>query len=228
MAASNRIGVLGESSLHAALKAHYALPGDLLEAELDGCIFDILRGEEAIEIQTRNLANLRPKLERVLPLRRVMLVIPIPKLKWILREDAGGSVGARRRSPKQARAEDAFRELIRLPHLLAHPNLTLCLAFVEVEETWRDDGRGSWRRKGWSIAGRRLVQVLGERRFQSLADYAALLPPHLSDPFTNAQLAAALRVPPSLASKMSWTLARAGALAPAGLLGRAHLFRRAV
>ncbi|MBI3159918.1 MAG: hypothetical protein HYZ26_10005 [Chloroflexi bacterium] len=228
MTTTNPIGTLGESALHASLKAHYARPGDLQEVALDGYIVDILRGEQVIEIQTRNLGGLRPKLAALLPIRPVTLIHPLPALKWILRVDRDGAARPPRRSPKQARAEDAFRELMHLADLLPHPNLTVCLAFVEMEEVWLDDGGGSWRRKGWSIAARRLLNVVSDRRFKSFGDYAALLPARLPEPFTNAQLAASLRIPASLAGKISWTLARAGTIELAGRQGRAHLFRRVV
>ena len=54
----NHIGVMQEMALHAALKAWYAQPGDLLETKVDGYVVDIVRdgGAELIEIQTRNFS----------------------------------------------------------------------------------------------------------------------------------------------------------------------------
>ncbi len=223
---ANAIGTLGESPLHAALKGHYAQPGDALEADLKGYIIDILRGAQLIEIQTRSLGSLRPKLTALLPQHPILLVHPLPKLKWIQRQPAAGPLPPRRKSPKQARLEDAFRELLRIADLLPHPNLTICLAFIEVEEVWREDGQGSWRRKGWSIAQRRLLGLYSERRLNGLADYAALLPPTLPEQFTNAELSTLSHIPGSLAGKMTWTLTRAGVLKQVGRAGRANLFER--
>ena len=58
------IGTLRESDLHAALKRHYARPGDQLETVIDGYVIDIVRedavqGIELIEIQTHNFAALK-------------------------------------------------------------------------------------------------------------------------------------------------------------------------
>lgn len=220
------IGTLSESHLHAALKDLYAQPGDALEAEHKGYIIDILRDQQLIEIQTRSLGSLRPKLTALLPQHPILLVHPLPKVKWIQRQPAAGPLPPRRKSPKQARLEDAFRELLRIADLLPHPNLTICLTFIEIEEVWREDGLGSWRRKGWSIAERRLISMQSERRLNGLADYAALLPATLPGQFTNAQLSTHLRIPGSLAGKMTWTLTRAGLIKQVGRQGRANLFQR--
>ncbi len=80
-----RIGTLAEKSLHASLKAHYMLPGDALECDLDGYVIDILRQSadgscHCIEIQTRNLANMKAKLLALLahyPIR-VHRIRPVP------------------------------------------------------------------------------------------------------------------------------------------------------
>ncbi len=220
------IGTLGESHLHAALKAMYAQPGDVLEADYNGYIIDILRGQQLIEIQTRSLGSLRPKLTALLPQHPILLVHPLPKLKWIQRQPATNPLPPRRKSPKQARLEDAFRELLHIADLLPHPNLTIGLAFIEIEEVWREDGQGSWRRKGWSITERRFLSLHSERHLNGLADYAALLPATLPEQFTNAQLSSHLRIPGSLAGKMTWTLTRAGVTRQVGRAGRAHLFER--
>ncbi|TAK10907.1 MAG: hypothetical protein EPO32_13965 [Anaerolineae bacterium] len=224
MTPANAIGTLGESALHAALKQHIARPGDQLEIGLDGYIIDILRPGQIIEIQTRNLAAIRPKIAALLPRYPVNLIHPLARLKWIQRIDADGTARPRRRSPKQACIEDAFRELLRIADLLPDPNLTVTLLFIEMEEDWTDDGQGSWRRRHWSITARRLIHVMDEHRLSGLSDYLALLPPGLAAPFTNAQLAAALRIPTSLAGKMTWTLRTAGALSHAGKQGRSNLF----
>lgn len=227
MTPSNGIGTLTESALHAALKQHYAQPGDLLESALDGYIIDILRPDQILEIQTRNLAAIRPKLAALLGTHPITLIHPLPRLKWIQRLDSTGAARPRRRSPKQARIEDAFRELLRIADLLGHPNLTFLFPFIEMEEVWVEDGKGSWRRRHWSITERRLIRILDERRISGLEDFAALLPANLAYPFTNAQLAASLRIPANLAGKMTWTLRTAGVLTLAGKSGRSHLFTHA-
>ena len=86
--------------------------------------------------------------------------------------------------------------------MLNHPNFSLEIVFIEEETIWTDDGRGSWRRKGWSILDRRLVKVMGRMLFKHPLDYKALIPMGLNEPFTSYDLAKELGLRKSLASKM--------------------------
>ena len=220
------IGELRERSLHAALKRWYALPRDRAEVPLGGYVIDLVRRGTLIEIQTRNFARLARKLTRLIANHRVRLVFPIAQRKWIVTADAGGRVLRRRASPKRGAYRDLFAEMMRIPHLVGHPNFTLEALLVEVEELRCADGRGSWRRRGVSVVDTRLLQVCDRRRFRNPADFARLLPPDLEDPFTNRSLATAGNMPGSLAGMMTYTLRRIGAIELVGRDNRAHLFAR--
>ncbi len=219
-----------ESTLHAALKDWASLPGDLLEAPLDGYTIDVLRQTPAgvdicIEIQTGNFTHLKRKLTTLLENgRRVHLLHPIPAQKWIIRQTKDGDPLGRRQSPKRGQYADVFKELVRIPEILPHPNFTLEILLTQQEEIWQDDGQGSWRRKHWSKVDHRLLKVLSAHRFDSPADYLTLLPADLPRPFTNRQLAIAIKCPPGLAGKITYTLEKAGWLEPAGKTGNAKLF----
>jgi hypothetical protein len=226
------IGTLNEKSLHAALKAHYARPGDVMEAVVDGYVIDLVRDELLIEVQTRNLAALKNKLEALLTRHRVLLVYPIAQTKWIVKVAAGedqatGACLSRRRSPKRGCCLDVFDELVHIPHLVGHPNLTLELALCAIDEIRCDDGRGRWRRKGVSILDQELLNVLNTVRLTHLADFVALLPEGLAEPFTNRALAEAAGIRLRLAQRVTYALRRMGALRQVGVDGRAHLYRRA-
>lgn len=217
------IGTLREQQLHAALKAWLAQAGDAFEQKVDGYHIDILRGELLIEIQTGSFNKLRKKLNNLLPEHRVLLVHPIAQTKWVVRQSKRGKQIARRKSPKRGRVEHVFDELLFIPDLLSHPNLHLVVLLTEQEEVWRDDGKGSWRRKHWSIADKRLVQVIEQHEFRSAADFLKLLPADLPRPFTHQQLAKALGVPLWVATRMSYCLRKMGALETQGKRGRALL-----
>ncbi len=216
------IGQLTERSLHAGLKAHLAQPGDQFEVKLGRYVIDIVRGDLLIEIQTRHLYALRPKLRRLLEDHRVHLIHPLPHERQIVREARDGGL-TRRKSPKHAAVHDFFTELVRIPDLAAHPNLTLEALLIREEQVWRDDGLGSWRRGHWSLVDRRLLGVQASVVFAQPADFLALLPP-LPEPFTNADLAAAKGWNGHLAGKATYALRAMGLLAPAGKRGRANLF----
>lgn len=220
--ASSGIGQLAERSLHAALKEHLAQPGDRFEVKLGRYVIDIVRGDLLIEVQTRHLYALRPKLLRLLEEHRVHLVHPLPAERWIIREGRDGR-RTRRKSPKHATARDIFSELVRIPDLAAHPNLTLEVLLIREEQLWHDDGQGSWRRGRWSLIDTRLLGVAETVAFNHPADYLGLLPP-LPETFTNADLAKTKGWNAHLAGKATYALRAMGALASVGKRGRANLF----
>jgi hypothetical protein len=226
---TNGIGTLQETSLHASLKGWYAQPGDVLEAKVDGYFIDILRGDLLVEIQTRNFSALKRKLTRLIEKYPIRLVYPLTREKWILYEETpGGAPVRRRRSPRHADLPDVFIELVRLPELATHANFSLEVLLTHEEELRRKDGRGSWRRKGWSIIDRSLVAVVDRRLFSSPADYAALLPDGLPAPFTSADLAERLGKPRYLAQKMVYCLRKMELLSITGKTGNSLLYERGV
>jgi hypothetical protein len=115
--------------------------------------------------------------------------------------------------------------MVRIPELLAHPNFSLEVVLIQEEELRRDDGQGSWRRRGVSIVDRRLLRVLDRRVFQTPADLMALLPLTLPEPFTNRNLAEALHIPARLAGRMTYCLSALDILEMIGKKNRQYLFR---
>lgn len=220
-----RIGTLAERSLHASLKAHYAQPGDEIEFSVEGFVVDIVRGDRLIEIQTGSFSPLKAKFIRLLNLGyQIHLVHPIPARKWIVKEDLQGQQLERRRSPRRGKPADIFYELVRIPHLLAQPGFSLEIVLTEQEEIRRDDGRGSWRRGGWSVSDHRLLAMLEQQSFIGPEDYLRFLPPDINRPFSVRDLAAALKIDSSLAQKMAYTLHKAGWLERDRQKGRAYLY----
>ena len=227
MGHTSTIGELRERSLHAGLKSWYALPRDRIEVPLEGYVIDLVRPPGTlIEIQTRGFGKLKRKLTRLTSTHRVRLVFPIAQRKWIVTTDEEGQVLRRRLSPKRGAYRDLFAELMRIPHLMDNPNFTIEVLLVDVEELRRDDGRGSWRRRGISVLDTRLLEVCARRRFRTPADVARLLPPRLPEPFTNRSLAAAAGISPAAAGEMTYALRHMGALSVVGRTSRAYLFAR--
>jgi len=218
------IGQLREFGLHADLKRWYAQPGDTLESALDGYVIDIRRGAMLIEIQTRSFSSMRRKLAALAERYPVRIVHPIPEVKWIVRLDADGAPLVRRRSPKAGRIEALFKELVAIPDLVGHPNVSFDIALTHEEELWQQTGRRAWRRKGWCVVGRRLVDVIRVVPFADAADFRALLPAELATPFTTRDLASAAGLPLNLAYKMTYCLRRMGAIAETGKQKRAALY----
>ena len=84
------------------------------------------------------------------------------------------------------------------------------------------DGKRGWRRRGWVVQERRLLDVRERRLFTSSADLCALLPETLDDGFDTADLAEHLHVRRRLAQQMAYCLRECGALTMVGKQGNCH------
>ena len=222
----SRIGLLNEKPLHASLKQWYARPGDRFEVPVDGFVIDIVRDDLLIEIQTRNFAAINSKLCKLARSYEVRLVYPVVQEKWIVRSPTGdGGMAVRRKSPKRGRLEDLFWELVSIPQLLSNPNFSLEVLMITAEEVRRyDRKRKRWRRKGWVIEGRRLVDVLDRRLFGKSADWLAFVPNELQS-FTTKDLATVAATNRDLAQKMAYCLRHTRMIDLIGKQGRANLYR---
>ncbi len=219
------IGLLNERSLHASLKEWYAQPEDRFEVAVDGFVIDIVRHDLLLEIQTGSLASIKSKLTSLADSHRIRLIYPIALEKYIVKLRKGkGSGTTRRKSPRKGRVEDLFWEMVSFPQLLANPNFSLEVLMITEEEVWRYDGKRSWRRKGWTVDDRRLLQVVEQKPFDEPGDWLALLPNEL-DAFTARDLAAAIGIRTQLAQKMAYCLRKVQVIELAGKEGRANLYR---
>jgi hypothetical protein len=212
MSVRPHVGTLGEKPLHAALKRWYAREGDLIEEPVGGFVIDLVRGDLLIEIQTRGFSAMKRKLSALLGVHAVHVVHPIAVEKLIVRIDDTGEVLSRRRSPKRGAAVDLFAELVSFPDLIAHAGLSVEVLLIREEEVRRFDGTRAWRRKGWVIEERRLLDVVDSRTVSTPADLAAFLPAGMPPAFTTSDLADALGRPRRLAQQMTYCLRRAGVI----------------
>jgi hypothetical protein len=219
------IGLLNEKPLHASLKQWYARPGDRFEVAVDGFVIDIVRDDLLIEIQTGGFSSIKSKLTTLARSHQVRLIYPIVQEKWIIRSTAVECGGAsRRKSPRRGRWEDLFRELVSIPELLPNPNFSLEALMIREEELRRFEGNRRWRRRGWVIEGRRLLEVLDRRLFWRSADWLGLLPEALES-FTTRDLATGMDARRDLAQKMAYCLRKGRVIELIGKRGRDNLYR---
>lgn len=225
----NPIGTLNEGPLHEDLKAWYAEPGDELEAPVDGFYIDIRRDDLLVEVQTGSLNPIRDKLRRLAEEHRVRLVYPMARDKWLVKLPEGGEgEPERRRSPKHCDVLNVFDELVSMPVLPADPNFSLEVLLIEEEEVRRREPGRAWRRNGWVVCERRLVEVVERRLFRSPEEVAGLLPADLPQRFTTADIAEACGIRRRLAQRMAYCLRKMEAIERIGNKGRAYLYERGV
>jgi hypothetical protein len=223
--AAPHIGMLSESPLHASLKAWYARAGDRIEVPVDGFVIDLVRGDLLIEVQTSGFSSMKAKLVSLLDAgHRVRIVHPVPVDKWIVRVDGDGTELSRRRSPKHGAPTDVFAELVSFPELVGdHLAVEVVLT---VEEEVRHHAPGlAWRRKGWVVEERRLIEVVDSVLLADANDLAILVPDDLPSPFTTGDLAAALGRPLRAAQKMAYCLRNTGVIHAVGKRGRSVEYR---
>jgi hypothetical protein len=227
---TNHIGLMKESSLHAGLKDWYSQPADAIEQNVKGYYIDIVRGEELIEIQTQNFSAINHKVNNLLRSNPVHLVYPLTVRKWIKKVTPEGVITIRK-SPKKGRMEDIFWEVVKITKLIVIPGFTLEVIWVDIEESWifqpTENRRRSWRRKGWMVQDRQLLNVSNQVFFNQPGDYAIFLDkiPNNLD-FSSNDLANQLGIRISLARKMVYTFKNIGIIQPVGKKRNSVLYSR--
>jgi hypothetical protein len=111
---------------------------------------------------------------------------------------------------------------------MGRPRLSLEVLITREEEVRRYDPNRAWRRRGWVIEERRLLEVVESHVFTGVADLAALIPRDAPAEFTTAHLAEAIGQRRSLARKMAYCLRALGAILPVGKEGNAIVYERAL
>ena len=125
------------------------------------------------------------KLDHLLPDHKILLVHPIAVESYLERPDA-----KTRKSPKKSSLYSIFDQLVSIPTLLDHPNLTLDVVLVSVTKVQAHDPKARRGRGGFRTVDRVLREVKSTHRFESAEDLLALLPEDLPTEFTTADMAA--------------------------------------
>ena len=215
------IGTLSEKTLHLALKYYFAPDPETHERPVGGFIADAVTEDGVIEIQTRGLSRLKPKLDAFLPVCPVTVVHPVAEEKWLLRVDEAGELLSKRRSPKHENIYSAMREIYTLREYLLHPQFSVCICRLSLAEYIRgNDCRNRQKLDRMPLALKDTV------RLHLPADYAALLPDDLPEQFTVRDLRALIGASEMHSGIFVNLLAKVGCLVPCGMRGRQKLWTR--
>ncbi len=198
---THNIGTQSEGSLHAALKLHVSQPGDRFEVPLDGFVVDVVRGDTLIEVQTGSFASMGRKLDHLLADYHVHIVHPIAVGSWIERREL-----PTRKSPKRGCLHDVFGELVSVPTILDHPNLTIEVFLVDVDVVKVADPTMRRRRGGWRTVDRRLRRIIDTHGLRTTSDLVELLPTGLPSPWTTKDVATIGHLPRRTAQQMAYVL----------------------
>ena len=218
------IGTLQERSLHAKIKELYNTPDSEVEVKVDGYVIDVVQGNLLIEIQTRKFSAIKDKLKKLMRNHQVRLVYPIAHEKWVVRQSMNGEVIGRRKSPKKMGFHHIFEELVSIPTFIMRTNFELEILLIREEEIRVYDGKGSWRKKGWSSVDRRLVDIVDRKLYSEPTDFLRLIPDTIEEPFTTKILAETLKISRHLVQKMTYCMRKMEILKVVGKEGNAHLY----
>lgn len=217
-----------ETSLHRELKTRYAAGDARIEVPLESYRIDVVSGDQLIEIQHGSLSAIWRKVAKLVASHEVLVVKPIVARKTLVKLDReGGQVLERRRSPKQGTYWDIFHELIYFRSVFPHPNLSVEIPLVEVEE-WRFPGHGRrrrWGRNDFQVADEKLVGIQSVRRISSAQDLIQWLPRRMGASFDTAQLAEKIDVPRWVAQRIAYCLRHMGAIEQVSKRGNSRLYR---
>jgi hypothetical protein len=222
------IGTLGEKTLHAVLKCYFEPEPQNREIKIGAYVADIVGEQGIIEIQTRDLRRLRPKLMQFLTQHEVTVVYPVAHLKWLTwrLDPTSGELSKRRRSSKTYSAAEALPELFWLRMLLPHPHLHVCIMLLELEEYRLLDGWSRDKKRGSSRYERIPLRLVEEIYLHKAADLGLLLPTNLPEEFTSRDFGAAARMSMAKAQLSLKLLHDLGVVARLGKQGKMYLYQR--
>lgn len=221
------IGTLGEKRLHAVLKRYYEPHEAFREVKVGRYVADIRNENGITEIQTGSFSALRKKLPALLQYEPVTLVHPLPAAKtirWI--DPETGLLSEPRRSPKKGAWIDACYQLCFAADLLSLPGLTVQLLLVDLDEYRLQNGWGNSGKRGSTRHERLPCALNAELTLRRAADYLALLPEALPDPFTTTDLRRAAKRSAALAAKAVRVLLAVGAIEKCGKHKNSILYTR--
>lgn len=180
------IGTLGEKTVHAVLKNYLSPDSSRHEIKVKNFYADIYNDNGIIEIQTGNFDKLRKKLSVFLDLTRVTIVYPIPSTKYLRWVDVTtGEISPPRKSPKKGTPYMVFPELYKIKNYLTHPNLSLLIVLIDLEEYKLLDGWSQDKKKGATKSDKIPLAITNEIYINNISDYEKLIPKTLSQTFTS-------------------------------------------
>lgn len=218
-----------ETSLHQQLKRCYAADDSNIEVVIGRYRIDAIRDEELIEVQCASLSAIRAKCQHLLERHRVRIVKPVIARTRIAKiKRAGGKIVSRRMSPKRGNVLDVFEELIYFTRVFPHPNLTIEIPMVEVEQLRGPQQKRRHWHKGYKVHDVRLETIAENFELRDPGDLFRLIQwPRTPDRFNTADLASAIDRPRWFAQKVAYVLRQTGAIDPVNRSRTGVVYRQA-
>lgn len=219
------IGTLGEKTLHAILKDYFQGDKSFQEFVIDGYVADAVRDHEVIEIQSRDLYRLAPKISTFIVENRVTVVHPIAVSKtvfWI--DPSSGECLSGRKSNKKGKAIDILPELYGLRQFLSNEKFRVCVMLLEVNEYRMLDGYGKDKKKRATKLDRYPTALIDEFYLEKPEDYRRFLPEGLPQTFSSSDFRIAAKCDLFTAQRAVNVLVNLGLLEIVGKEGRKNVY----
>ena len=219
------IGTLGEKTLHAILKDYFQEDKRFQEFTLDGYVADAVRGKEIVEIQSRDLYRLAPKISTFLVENRVTVAHPIALSKTVFWMDPEtGECISHRKSSKRGKLLDVLPELYGLRQFLLNENFRVCVMLLDVNEYRVLDGYGKDKKKRATKLDRYPTALVEEIYLENAEDYRRFLPSDLSSEFTYSDFRIAAKCDAYTAQRALNILLNLGLIRIVGKKGRQRVY----
>ena len=192
-----QFSTLNESSLHKSLKIIYSEIYDgQTEVKKYNHVYDIITKKgNAIEIQTKNLSKLLPKIyDTIQKGHNIKLVHPVILENTIELYDSQNNLLSKRKSPKKQNIYSIFKELTGIYEVLLNRHFSLEIVYIKMTETRmrtlenvQSQNKRRRFKKNWIKTNKRLEEIIETKHFNSKDDYLKLLP-KLPDTFSSKDL----------------------------------------
>lgn len=190
------IGTLNEKLIHATLKNYYSASSDEQEIKIGGYYTDAMGENGIFEIQTASFNKLRPKLAAFLQCSHVTVVYPMTEsLRLIYIDSETGEILKKSPVRRNKSFVKFFLELYRIKEFLHNPNLSICVAMLEIEEKRVVDGVPKRGRKQALQRIKTPLSLRDELYFHKPEDFARFMPEGLADEFTKKEYLKASKQP---------------------------------
>lgn len=181
-----QFSTLNESSLHKSLKIIYSEIYDgQTEVKKYNHVYDIITKKgNAIEIQTKNLSKLLPKIyDTIQKGHNIKLVHPVILENTIELYDSQNNLLSKRKSPKKQNIYSIFNELTGIYEVLLNRHFSLEIVYIKMTETRmrtlenvQSQNKRRRFKKNWIKTNKRLEEIIETKHFNSKDDYLKLLP----------------------------------------------------
>lgn len=225
----NGIGTLSEKTVHLVLKYYFEPDETKHEIPIGKKIADIYNGEDIIEIQTKQLNRLRPKLDEFLPNYHVTVVHPVVvERQTFYVHPATGEISPSRKYKMKSGKFLGFPELYKVKQYLTNPNFHLCLVSIGVEEYRVLNPNRKNPKKGAKCNDRIPTKILDEIYINEVYDYGTFLPDILETGFTSSDFAEAAGIGKSLAQIVLNVLTHVGAVKRIGKIKNNYQYETSI